>query len=210
MASRYGECYLCGRHAMLTKDHLPPKCFFARPRPSNLITVGSCERCNNQASQDDEKARLIIAFSAPWSKSPEGRALLTETIEFLRTKRPKMLKRLQESVMPVDIGQGHKFAMGIALEAEPFERVFERIARGLYFREKGHRLPDNVELTVIRFKWDEHYPVKFQGTQSVDIGPMTLVWDFAHDSPYAAVWRFEFYKVEHVTVFCRPNREAAG
>ena len=58
----YGECVYCGREAQLTSDHIPPKNLFPKPRPSNLITVPSCKRCNRSASKDDEYLRLVLVM----------------------------------------------------------------------------------------------------------------------------------------------------
>ena len=51
------KCYLCGSSNPTTRDHVPPKGFFPEPRPSNLITVPCCERCNNGFSLDDDAVR---------------------------------------------------------------------------------------------------------------------------------------------------------
>ena len=55
-------CTYCGRLNPTSVDHVPPRSLFAKPRPSNLVTVPSCEPCNIGASQDDEYFRLTIAL----------------------------------------------------------------------------------------------------------------------------------------------------
>jgi len=56
------RCYLCKGEAD-TKDHVPPKGLFPEPRPSNLITVDCCYRCNQKFTKIDEEFRLFV--SAP-------------------------------------------------------------------------------------------------------------------------------------------------
>jgi hypothetical protein len=57
MGQKQTGCYLCGDTKSITPDHVPPKGFFPEPRPSNLITVPCCARCNNSFSKDDEAVR---------------------------------------------------------------------------------------------------------------------------------------------------------
>lgn len=43
-----------------TKDHVPPKGFFAEPYPPNLLSVYSCRKCNGGKSNDEEILRLLL------------------------------------------------------------------------------------------------------------------------------------------------------
>ena len=45
----------------LTTEHVPPKSLFPKPRPSNLITVPSCESCNVRFAQDEVLFRLYCS-----------------------------------------------------------------------------------------------------------------------------------------------------
>src|SRR5208283_2514674 len=60
-SQKIGECLYCGRVRPLTRDDVPPKNLFPKPRPSNLITVPSCQKCNQSFMLDDEYFRLVIA-----------------------------------------------------------------------------------------------------------------------------------------------------
>jgi hypothetical protein len=55
-----GLCIYCGQRPATTKDHVPPKSFFAQPRPDNLITVPCCYQCNAGYGTDDERVRNIL------------------------------------------------------------------------------------------------------------------------------------------------------
>ena len=68
---KIGQCVYCGKVRVLTKDHIPPKCFFAKPRPSNLITVPSCKECNLGRSKDDEYLRFVLAYRFENSNHPD-------------------------------------------------------------------------------------------------------------------------------------------
>ncbi len=72
------RCYLCSSEKDLTREHIPPRGLFLKPRPANLITVPCCGRCNNSHSKDDELLRLIV--SGGINKNPLGHRLWKEKI----------------------------------------------------------------------------------------------------------------------------------
>lgn len=55
-------CCYCGIKRATTKDHVPPKAIFTKPRPSDLITVPCCFECNNAASVSDEKFKAYLGM----------------------------------------------------------------------------------------------------------------------------------------------------
>ena len=55
-------CCYCGFREATTKDHIPPKAIFNKPRPSNLVTVPCCFECNNDASKTDERFKTYIGL----------------------------------------------------------------------------------------------------------------------------------------------------
>lgn len=63
MPKKIRICALCGNTNVIGGyDHLPPKAIFQKPRPLNLITVPSCNKCNNNGSKDDEDFETFLAF----------------------------------------------------------------------------------------------------------------------------------------------------
>lgn len=46
------SCAYCGG-PFSTRDHVPAKVFLDEPYPNSLPVIGSCERCNNGASEDE-------------------------------------------------------------------------------------------------------------------------------------------------------------
>jgi hypothetical protein len=61
--SYIGTCVFCGATGDVTDDHVPPKPIFAKPRPSDLITVPGCEECDHGWSLDDEYFRTALCLS---------------------------------------------------------------------------------------------------------------------------------------------------
>lgn len=70
------ECAFCGSTTALTRDHLPPKSFFRRPRPANLITVPCCEACRARTGNDDEYFRFALAMRPDAASHPVLRSLV--------------------------------------------------------------------------------------------------------------------------------------
>jgi hypothetical protein len=131
--NRSGTCYLCGVAGKLTRDHIPPKCLFPRPRPSNLLTLPCCHRCNNSASKDDEYLRL--ATSGLINALPMARAawdrVIASTIKHRRIA--KLIDDLKGEIKPVVLStpMGKLSASQFAIQAEPINRSLVRITRGI-------------------------------------------------------------------------------
>src|SRR5436309_2883728 len=54
-------CIYCGNSPGVTRDHIPPQCFFEEPCPNiNRITVPCCESCKLADEPNDAKARNLI------------------------------------------------------------------------------------------------------------------------------------------------------
>lgn len=64
-------CYLCGSGENLTRDHIPPKNLFPPPKPTDLITVWCCKKCNEKFSLIDESFRVFTSSVINRSKSGE-------------------------------------------------------------------------------------------------------------------------------------------
>ena len=60
--NKHGECPCCGRHARLTRDHIPPRALFRRRPQHQLLTVMCCSACNGAASLDDQYFGLNLAL----------------------------------------------------------------------------------------------------------------------------------------------------
>jgi hypothetical protein len=90
-----GECYLCGTPAT-TQDHIPPKCMFPKPRPTDLITVPSCCACNDKTKLDDEYFRLVVAAGS--RDSPQSTVLLHQRIIPQMRKAPALIVKFMRSI----------------------------------------------------------------------------------------------------------------
>lgn len=91
------SCYICGATDDLTRDHVPPKNLFPDPKPSNLITVPCCRRCNVGFSKDDELFRI-------WASSGQSCSLAGKWIwrnkvaPSLETRNKKLKEHLKKNL----------------------------------------------------------------------------------------------------------------
>lgn len=137
----HGTCTYCGEAALVTRDHIPPVSLFPKPRPSNLVTVPSCRKCNSGASMDDEYFRLNLSIRHS-AKRPLSKSIADAALRGLgRDQHTRFRKTFFQGVREVDI----KTLDGIYIERSGaydvdlarLDKVAMRIVRGPYFHCLG-------------------------------------------------------------------------
>ena len=201
---KIGNCAYCGERRELTRDHIPPKCVFGSPRPSNLITVPSCRPCNHQLSKDDEYFRLVLTLGIDSAKFPK------ESSESVRA-----IKSLSR---PESLGFAHKLQRNymlhparIAVDETRVKTVLHRITRGLFYHHKLERLPPTIrfECRLIDVTGDisalgREIITGLRGNLStIGEGAFRYACNFEpwrDPDPYGTTWLMQFY--DHRTFFC--------
>ena len=151
--NKIGICVYCGKKLLLTKDHIPPKNLYSKPRPSNLITVPCCEKCNLQASKDDEYFRLNIIMRDKIEGVSEAESLQGAVFRSLNRKEAGGLK--QDLINRIDVEPSFT-SSGIftglrniyEVDFSRLGRVAKRTVAGIIFKESGSRLPDTFDIAV--------------------------------------------------------------
>jgi len=141
------HCAYCGEPAT-TVDHIPPESLYTPPRPSNLITVPACSKCNNGASIDDELFRNELSIMAgSFGESTNAAERLKTSLRGIRRNKGmlhRMVLRAQEvdrySVGGIYLGKGY----AVPVQPDAHRRVTERIIRGLYW----HHFAASLGLTT--------------------------------------------------------------
>lgn len=142
-------CVICGTNPATTDEHVPPRGFF-KGLSGQFRTVPACSACNNGSSKDDEELRLYI--SAQIGKQTEGAKVLWEKGAHKSVLRSTQLRSTFMSTLrevPVVLPNGEvanrlAFLVPVAL----YQRVFERVTRGLFFWHAGSILPRDTSVKI--------------------------------------------------------------
>jgi hypothetical protein len=145
-ADRKPTCVYCGERAGTTRDHVPPKNLFAKPRP-DLVTVPCCEKCRLGQSLDDEYFVRMVSLKSGTAEnasaiSARGSALRSLTKPAKAGFTRSLLRSIKHvplyTLSGIYLGQ----RMSYDVDLERICKVIERTTYGLYFHKFGHRLPD--------------------------------------------------------------------
>ncbi len=90
-------CYMCDATAV-TKEHVPPKCFFPDRLRRNLVTVPSCVDHNLENSKDVEYVRNVISTQRGTN---DVAAELFEKTKRSFDRSPKLMSQTFRSMTPI-------------------------------------------------------------------------------------------------------------
>lgn len=122
---RNHRCAYCGNTAV-SRDHVPPKAWFAR-EVRTRIRVPSCELCNNGQSKEDDEFRIILGLLAG-VKTPTQKKLWRKANKTL-SRSPQLRAELVNSMF-TDEKTGQS---GVSFPRQKFDRAMARIVRGLHW-----------------------------------------------------------------------------
>jgi hypothetical protein len=180
---RLGESVYCGNRGQVTGDHVPPRTFYGKIPPKNLITVPACRPCNAGFSKNDDYVRLVLTTT-------EGR-----TDNETRNELIEVVKRFAERLESKNILSGFYESLesayvlnefGILVRRQKFmvegarmDAFGVRVAKALFFRVKGHRLPDGYIVNSIHFR---RFPqIEAMSVENRDFWPM-IISELLHSS----------------------------
>lgn len=129
------RCYLCGTDQQITVDHIPPENLFPPPKPTNLITVPCCYKCNESYSMDDEAFRVFV--SSIIQRSSAGAWIWRNKVVGSSFQRsPKLLDNVRNHMAKVAINTsaGTYQANALLIPMERANRYLIRITKGLLFK----------------------------------------------------------------------------
>lgn len=125
-------CAFCGGQAT-TSDHVPAKVFLDPPYPINLLTVPSCEPCNNAKSLDEQYLSCVIDTVQRGSADPAD--LTRESSRKALSRSPRLRGRIERSMQITgDM---------VVTQVDPtrVERVLKHIGAGHLWKAHGQALP---------------------------------------------------------------------
>ena len=206
-------CYLCRKRTGTTRDHVPPKNLFPRPRPSNLITVPCCEKCNNRFSKHEEYFRLFAsccinrssAGHAIWQRQVVGSTLSKRRIGQLIDEASRRMKQAL-LVTP----SGHRVSVGqFQARARPIRAVLLKTIKGfLYYRDPSLDTRSlSFEITQMdQFKFAILVPTLTKlHRMEFGTGVFEFWWGIDANNPPHGLWYFRMYQSAAFLVMHRPR-----
>ena len=202
-----GQCVYCGRVTTVTIDHIPPKNIFLKPHPCTLITVPSCEVCNNSFSKDDEYFRLVLMCRYGMSSIPDATKIRDIILRSLKHPKKEGFKRYVNNAIRfrplctpagIFLGKAVMFDVDIARTMN----VASRIVKGLFFHHSGSRLKDECEIVTLPIQGMDLYEyelkeqrIPFSGIKPIIIGnnAFSYQYRFMKSIRYGSFWRLLFY-----------------
>jgi len=155
-------CTYCNMRRATTVDHVPPKNMFPSPRPVNLITVPACDGCNNKYAKDEEYFIASVMFTYAGG-SDAGKLLWEQRLDRMYKKnrgiRSRMARTLERRSLrtPSGLYLGKRFVQ--TPDFARWDRVVEKIVRGLYSFEYGSSILPDTNIETIFISTDERYKV---------------------------------------------------
>jgi hypothetical protein len=200
---KIGQCVYCGETKLLTRDHVISKCLFPAPLPSFMVTVPACDACNSEKAKHDDYLRDMLVMDASASKSQAAQEILTGKVFRAADRNQSLAMRAAKSKGKIEpiyspggiyLGQGFSFP----LEAERINRVFLLIVRGLYYKIRKQRLPDDCEFEVRRVfdfseVWERLQQIGYNAYKLGD-GVFTCIFIYAAEEPFLTQWWLWFYE----------------
>jgi len=202
-------CAICGTREAVTRDHIPPKGIFPKPRPVNLITVPACRECNNGASELDDLFKVYLSMQAAESCELGTKLFNEKTIRTLE-RNQNLLNTIREQsteIVSSDPSGNIVSQTGVLWNSEAHDAVIERITRGLYFHHTRTCVPEGSSVKVHWFRGvpdgiDPNNPAFIH--QSIGVEQFNYKYIIEPNGNYA-IWLFEFYGVHWAGGFIGPE-----
>lgn len=195
-------CVYCAENPGVTDDHVPPKSFFPRPRPSNLITVPACIECNSGAGKDEDYFLATFMFSAA-GITDAGRALWRERLHRMFLKNVGLKRKMANGFSsapestPAGIYVGRR--MTLQFDEQRFNSVVRKIVRGLYYFEYGEALPAKKEVITSFLSTKARFETAVAYADQLGWGKQRWPGIFEYrcarlpDAPQVSMWLMRYY-----------------
>jgi len=146
------QCIYCGLRPGDTKDHVPPKCVFDYPLPTNTqrITVPCCDVCRRAGENDEALYRDLFISTRESEKNPIAVKLAAKrnkSFEEDSSQMERIIRHMRLVGVPSPRGRVPAFAFD--LDSPEMHRFVLRMCRALLHEETkvGH-----IECRLINWK----------------------------------------------------------
>ncbi len=203
-------CTFCANDKA-SRDHVPAKCLFVKPYPSNLVTVNACEAC--QAPKEDEYFASILGIRNDAHLSATGTRLMESQMR--RMERPKSRRFMEEvfantkTIITLD-ENGNENEDILVVVDDRFNVTAGKYTRGLTSAHFGWRVRNpRLTLCVSRYQMqqgEESDNVKLTEplagmAPQLRIGEFTATYH-ADFEKKIAFWSLNFFNSEKIFATC--------
>lgn len=126
------KCYMCDAPG-ITKEHVPPDCFFPKGHRDGLWTVPSCDLHNSANSKDVEYVRNVITSHV--NANQAGMVHFQDKSIRSLERSPKLFNQTFASAKPVILNREETAVYTFDLPR--YKNVMEAIAHGVYYKMFG-------------------------------------------------------------------------
>lgn len=124
-------CYYCGADAV-SKEHVPPLCFFPKGQRKNLITVPACDQHNKDLSTDQEYVRNMIVLN--YNNNYDGTQLAIDKAFKAITNNPWLIAEIKRQLV---MSMNKIGVPALTLDTIKMDKVFCAMGRALYYHDFG-------------------------------------------------------------------------
>lgn len=188
-------CCYCNEEVAITRDHVPPKAIFNKPRPGDLITVPACLKCNQGASVHDERFKVYLGMHVARFRG-EGERLFKQSVlpsvNHNRDLKRKIIENMEHITMIGNDGNSLESGTAVLWDSEAHDSVIDRVTRGLYYHHVGSAVPKHASIDISWFKARPEVDPDILETKIIAGG--AFIYHFAKLEESAdSMWLYEFY-----------------
>lgn len=209
-------CAYCGIRPGTTRDHVVPVALFPKPLPSVMVTVGSCQECNQAKGELDTYLRDYLISDIDTSRSQVAGVIRDgEFLRSMQTNRSLLAReaaptvRIEPIRSPAGLFLG--YAPTIRIDGERIRAVFEYIVRGLYFKLLRRRIPDDYKFEVSRVDrlhasdaFREAFQLQPKNYRRLGEGVFDCMFFYSMEDEFVSMWDLVFYNSILIRVETEP------
>jgi hypothetical protein len=199
-------CIYCGHAPGVTRDHVPPKCFFEEPCPNiRRITVPCCETCRLRGESNDAHARNLIISTIEAEPHPvvQGQLSSARNRAFKDFgQMPTVLKHMVRADVHSRGGIYLGSAPAFNFDSPVIEGFLHRVVKGLLHEEK------RSGFVLSSIKWEMNLPedlyAMFAHGRSRAVGNVFSYSFLIRGGSLDSLWLLTFYESIRFVVRLQP------
>jgi hypothetical protein len=213
--SKTGECVYCGERAKVTREHVIPECLFTKPLPPNMITVGTCFKCNYGKSGDDVYLRdFLLADRATGENACAQEIRFSQLKRSVETNRSEIARAALNYAYRVPLrtpsGLYVDSAFAVPVDPKRIESMYRKMVTGLYYHVRRTHLDRDYQFlfshTLRSWTYREWVTMQQHGATCIYKHPEIFACQYliVDSQPSLSRWQLLFYQAILVQVFTIP------